>query len=212
MERTGTTARLGRDTHPVCRGNPPQPACTTPSTAAGYRDLRRTGPSGLTPGSASARRAGRTGAHPLHPSALPAGTRQCARRRFLRPAHHQRARQRGRRCRVPHAPARQAFLPRGPAPSRPPPDRRSRLLLVSQVHGHARHHRCGTVLSGAGASQVIGGLWAIDDELPGELLTRTYDGHLRHGMPLAQAFRAAHRALPRNDRAAAAGLAFMGHP
>ncbi|MFF8679366.1 CHAT domain-containing protein [Streptomyces sp. NPDC015237] len=64
----------------------------------------------------------------------------------------------------------------------------------------------------AGASQVIGGLWAIDDELAGELLTRTYDGHLRHGMPLAQAFRAAHQSLPQNDRAAAAGLAFMGHP
>ncbi|MEV7220811.1 CHAT domain-containing protein [Streptomyces sp. NPDC093681] len=64
----------------------------------------------------------------------------------------------------------------------------------------------------AGASQVIGGLWAIDDEMAGELLTRTYDGHLRHGLPLAQAFRAAHLALPRDDRPAAAGLAFMGHP
>ncbi|MEV4679961.1 CHAT domain-containing protein [Streptomyces kurssanovii] len=64
----------------------------------------------------------------------------------------------------------------------------------------------------AGASQVIGGLWAIDDELAGELLTRTYDGHLRHGMPLAQAFRTAHLALPRDDRPAAAGLAFIGHP
>ncbi|MEV3972837.1 CHAT domain-containing protein [Streptomyces sp. NPDC050698] len=63
----------------------------------------------------------------------------------------------------------------------------------------------------AGASQVIGGLWAIDDELAGQLLTQTYDGYLRRGLSLSRALRVAHLALPREDRPAAAGLAFIGH-
>ncbi|WP_338898256.1 CHAT domain-containing protein [Streptomyces sp. TG1A-60] len=62
----------------------------------------------------------------------------------------------------------------------------------------------------AGASQVVGGLWAIDDELAGELLSGTYDRHLRQGMPLPQALREAHLALPHDRRPGAAGLAFMG--
>ncbi|MFB6755584.1 hypothetical protein ACFCX6_32230 [Streptomyces sp. NPDC056353] len=107
------------------------------------------------------------------------------------------------------------LLPDKPSSPRPCstslcPDRRSRLLLVGQVSGHTRHHRRGTVLSDRG--RVTGHRRTVGHRMAGELLTRTYDGHLRHGLPLAQAFRAAHLALPRNDHPAAAGLAFMGHP
>ncbi|MFB7172821.1 CHAT domain-containing protein [Streptomyces sp. NPDC056254] len=62
----------------------------------------------------------------------------------------------------------------------------------------------------AGASQVVGGLWAIDDELAGNLLADTYDRHLRRGVPLPQALRQAHLALPPDRRPGAAGLAFIG--
>ncbi|MFJ9594588.1 CHAT domain-containing protein [Streptomyces virginiae] len=62
----------------------------------------------------------------------------------------------------------------------------------------------------AGASQVVGGLWAIDDELAGRLLADTYDRHLRRGVPLPQALRQAHLALPPDLRPRAAGLAFIG--
>ncbi|MFI8339311.1 CHAT domain-containing protein [Streptomyces sp. NPDC085639] len=62
----------------------------------------------------------------------------------------------------------------------------------------------------AGASQVVGGLWAIDDELAGRLLADTYDRHLRRGVPLPQALRQAHLALPPDLRPGAAGLAFIG--
>ncbi|MFD6225979.1 CHAT domain-containing protein [Streptomyces sp. NPDC060232] len=62
----------------------------------------------------------------------------------------------------------------------------------------------------AGASQVVGGLWAIDDELAGRLLADTYDRHLRRGVPLSQALRQAHLALPPDRRPGAAGLAFIG--
>ncbi|MFD9516080.1 CHAT domain-containing protein [Streptomyces sp. NPDC059979] len=62
----------------------------------------------------------------------------------------------------------------------------------------------------AGASQVVGGLWAIDDELAGRLLADTYDRHLRRGVPLSQALRQAHLALPPDLRPGAAGLAVIG--
>ncbi|WP_030852683.1 CHAT domain-containing protein [Streptomyces sp. NRRL F-4474] len=62
----------------------------------------------------------------------------------------------------------------------------------------------------AGASQVVGGLWAIDDELAGRLLADTYDRHLRRGVPLPQALRQAHLALPPDLRPGAAGLALIG--
>ncbi|MFJ3635387.1 CHAT domain-containing protein [Streptomyces sp. NPDC090112] len=62
----------------------------------------------------------------------------------------------------------------------------------------------------AGASQVIGGLWAIDDELAARLMADTYDLHLRRGVPLAQALRQAHLALPPDLRPLAAGLALIG--
>ncbi|MEU1223855.1 CHAT domain-containing protein [Streptomyces microflavus] len=62
----------------------------------------------------------------------------------------------------------------------------------------------------AGASQIVGGLWAIDDELAGRLLADTYDRHLRRGVPLSRALRQAHLALPQDLRPGAAGLAFIG--
>ncbi|MFH8469499.1 CHAT domain-containing protein [Streptomyces sp. NPDC017991] len=62
----------------------------------------------------------------------------------------------------------------------------------------------------AGASQIVGGLWAVDDELAGRLLADTYDRHLRRGVPLSQALRQAHLALPMDLRPGAAGLAFIG--
>jgi hypothetical protein len=63
-----------------------------------------------------------------------------------------------------------------------------------------------------GASQVVGGLWAIDDLVAGELLARTYE-HLTAPTPapLPQALLRAHRSLPPEQRRRAAGIAVIGH-
>nr|PPQ62081.1 hypothetical protein C5F59_39670 [Streptomyces sp. QL37] len=62
----------------------------------------------------------------------------------------------------------------------------------------------------AGASRVVGGLWAIDDELAGDLLACMYVRHFVSGMPLAQALRSAHLALGPEMRPGAAGLIVIG--
>ncbi|MET7375579.1 CHAT domain-containing protein [Micromonospora arida] len=62
-----------------------------------------------------------------------------------------------------------------------------------------------------GASQVVGGLWAIDDLVAGELLARTYE-HLTAPtpVPLSQALLRAHRSLTSEQRRRAAGVAIIG--
>ncbi len=62
----------------------------------------------------------------------------------------------------------------------------------------------------AGSSTVIGGVWAIDDLVAAELLTRTYTRAFS-GTPLAAAFRSAFLSLdPVTQRPQAAGLNFLG--
>ena len=62
-----------------------------------------------------------------------------------------------------------------------------------------------------GASQVVGGLWAIDDIVTGELLARTYE-HLTAPTPasLPQSLLRAHRSLAPQQRRRAAGIAVIG--
>ncbi|GAB3929201.1 hypothetical protein GCM10029976_028400 [Kribbella albertanoniae] len=62
----------------------------------------------------------------------------------------------------------------------------------------------------AGSSTVIGGVWAIDDLVAAELLTRTYTRAFS-GTPLAAAFRSAYLSLdPVTQRPQAAGLNLLG--
>ncbi|MFG2369900.1 CHAT domain-containing protein [Streptomyces sp. NPDC048504] len=62
----------------------------------------------------------------------------------------------------------------------------------------------------AGASRVVGGLWAIDDEIAGDLLARMYEMHFLFRKPLAQALRSAHLTLDPEVRPGAAGLIVVG--
>jgi hypothetical protein len=57
----------------------------------------------------------------------------------------------------------------------------------------------------AGATMVIGGLWAINDAITGHLLSDVYESYCT-GTPFAEAFKSAYANLAQDDRSEAAGL------
>ncbi|MEV0650958.1 CHAT domain-containing protein [Phytomonospora sp. NPDC050363] len=63
----------------------------------------------------------------------------------------------------------------------------------------------------AGSSQVIGGLWDINDVVAGEMLAEVYDRYAE-GLPLARAMRNAHLGLSDTRQRLSGGLTIFGRP